>query len=224
MYHNKLVNWLRTVENINARLLLLFMGDLSGLTNDELKYIDMVFPEILVELDDKDTIVKQFKVELMKELNEIDTTKSTDFIFTYLKKKLKGSVLDNRTEFKINYSLLNHQLKMDDLYWLFYLSCYSQQSHEDKSCFCNILGSYAVFFARQYQLRELALCIIIATNYPEFFPKMFYRDSWNFLISNQTQEGNFGYSDPFVSEVKTDKEKLLDSFYSYYALSELKKL
>lgn len=90
MYHNKLVNWLRTVENINARLLLLFMGDLSGLTNDELKYIDMVFPEILVELDDKDTIVKQLKVELMKELNEIDTTKSTDFIFTYLKKKLKG--------------------------------------------------------------------------------------------------------------------------------------
>ncbi|BAQ25197.1 Acetyl-coenzyme A carboxylase carboxyl transferase subunit alpha [Streptococcus troglodytae] len=86
MYHTKLINWLQTVENINARLLLLFMGDLSGLTNDELKYIDMVFPEILVELDDKDTIVKQFKVELVKELNEIDTTKSTDFIFTYLKK------------------------------------------------------------------------------------------------------------------------------------------
>ncbi|MFC3932920.1 hypothetical protein ACVR0S_08845 [Streptococcus dentapri] len=226
MYEKKLINWLFNINDINSKLLLFFIGDYGVLDKNCLKDADMIFPEILIELDDKDNdIVKQLKLKLYQEIMEVNTLKSKDFIFTYLKDRLEYDfVSKKKINLEIDYSLLDTKLRLDDLYQLLYISRYNNQKNYNEEKLCEILSAYSVYFARHYQLKELSLCIIIATDYPDLFPNTFYRDSWNFLISNQTNEGYFGYKNPFISEPKTDREKLLDSFYCYYALSELKKL
>ncbi len=208
-------------SNVNAGLLLTFLGEPSS--SFTLKNQEQIMPEILVEINNES--LKPLKEKLAFECRTaID--KDFDFRLQYFKSKLglignlQEQQLSEELLSNLTFSKLMERVDLDVLYQLLFLSN-KNLPIQFKKMLSDYIGGISVYFARKYQIREFALSILIALNIRQYFERTFFENAIEFFEYIQTNVGYFGYDDPFSRYSNEVDQKILNSFYSLWALEHL---
>ncbi len=222
---HKLVSWLKENDDINSKLLLAFLQEETDFSTISREEIDDIFPELLIELTTNDTFIVHLKQILAE---ECQSTSPSEFGFRiiYIKDRLQLLHRSEKESFlhsiksNIHYSLLSQKMDIDTLYSLYFWSHYTTEQSVCQHILYEIITSFLMYFARNYQLCEFVLCVLILLNVNKSLPSLTKREIYSFITTLQNDKGYFGYNHPFLGKIP-NSQLLKNTFYCVWCLSLL---
>ncbi|OTO22270.1 hypothetical protein A5816_002942 [Enterococcus sp. 3G1_DIV0629] len=224
---NRLVNWLEKNDDINSKLLKETILPTGFIQIDRFEFDD-IYPMLILDLLDNSSIcqsMQSLKDELIK-------TKRRGSQIIYLKYKL-GFDINNDVSKICNsfmkevhdFSILRNPITIEKVYRILlcinYLTVEGHQKQlEELQLF---LASLTVNCGKKYKLIEFCVLCEAIGMLPSRMLREFKQKTIQFIEDQQSQEGYFGFFDPFVQNQNKDSKILIITIHMILARKSLKK-
>lgn len=217
---------IKNINDINCKLLEIFLNGDSSLDKFYLDSYHKVQPEILVEVNSNDINLQKLKNILVEDCMKA-SIKNFGYTLVYIRFKL-GLLLDKdiegfsrEIEEKINYNLFLTSLDIDLLYgFLFWAINPHYKRSSLKTLLLEILESSALFFLYKGILTKYSLSLMIIFELDKNLASDYLAEQIDCINSLRLKDGSYGFDNPFYVQ-KSFNDKLIDTFYCSWALKKM---